>query len=307
MGNILFRSADYTGDGQNTIIDNLIGSSNNIGCFPSKMSEILQEPILCYNEYQYPVRNKFQLDNLATDNEEELLKFCKSNLYDFEREDLTSSNFDHIFPLYVSSSVLKQFDSKSYYCKNTQDNWFKLYSLLTQRRSGWTENFTYSTNLTKIDSTINNLRKEKIVLKTENYIKELVEYYMQDGCKHTVDYYIKFFVNKPIKLLELCNKNKIDHVVENYIDLIIESCNQFSTGKRTEKDWIIDIDFHKLLDIDFPESVEYYQDTCDKLGIYSNFEYYEQLHQTVNGKQFDVFVDNIVLQEVLDYYCENNK
>ena len=70
---------------------------------------------------------------------------------------------------------------------------------------------------------------------------------------------------------------------------------------------IVDIDFHKLLDIDFPESVEYYQNICDSLDIYANFEYYEQLHQTVNGKQFNVFVDNIVLQEVLDYYCENHK
>lgn len=305
MDNLIFKTSDYTGDGYNPFVDNLISASNNVGSFPCDMNSLLISPICCYNKFNYPLRiNDFDIDSNLTE-EEYIKESCQ--LFDIEKNNLTDSYFSHIFPTNVKSISTENFSSKCYYVDNTDCKWMQFFVVISTQKNNYLTPLTHNTPISYIDSIINKHRKEKIILNSENFIKELVEFYMDKHCEQDINFYINFFLNKPILTLSLCNNNHIDDVVKNYASLMINENNHRTFGKRKSKDWIVEIKFHKLIQDDYVSSMNYYTKICEQLDIEPNYRYFEYFHTVVADKDFTAFQqkDNTVLQDIMRYHYEN--
>ena len=308
MGNIIFRVADFLGDGYNPIIDNLICASENIGTFPVSLNNILTPPICFYNQFEFPLRTKFDTDISEDLSEKEILEYSNENFLDIEKINITESEFDHIFPVYMKSSNVKEFESKSYYCINKDCKWLTFFNLVVSQKEGYTEILNEKIDHKDVDNVINRLRTEKIVLKSENYAKEIIEFYMtESSCKHDVDFYLDFFIGNPLRVLALCNNHNIDVVVKNYIDLLLEGASQSVSGKRTNKPWIVDINFATLFESEYNIAVNHYEEVCNKLDIVPNLIYFENLYNVIRHCEFAKFMptSNPVLIELLEKHAEH--
>jgi len=309
VGNILFRTSDAPGDGYNPIVDNLIAASDNVGSYPCNIADILTQPVVCYNAQHYPLRTRNDLDEDNYNSESYYINDVAANLLDIENENLNDSTFDHIFPVHLQSNATKDFKSVVYYVKNTNNNWVSFYTLITHTMRGYLNTFDENTQLFEIDKTINGPRRDKIVLKTENYLLELVEFFMNDTTpNHSIDYYYNFFLNKPLRMLAFCNTHDIDDVVNNYASMIVKASSAHRVvSKRSSKDWIFEIDFSKLFSTDYIDSVSYYSEVCDALNIKPNFNYFEYVYPYINEMKFSKLIDSkhTVMLKILEQYCED--
>lgn len=306
MDNLIFKTSDYVGDGHNPFVDNLIAASDNIGSFPCDMNSLLVDPICCYDKHKFPLRiNSLEVDNNIS--EQDCFNIAKDKLLDIEQNNLHDSYFSHVFPVNIKSATAKEFSSKCYYIDNTDCGWLEFFVTISAQKNEYLLPLNYTTSISQIDSIINRLRDNKIILKSENYIKELIEFYMDNACKHNTEFYVNFFYSKPIGVMALCNKNHIDDVVENYAKLMIETNNHKKFGKRSSKDWIVEIKFNKLIQDDYISSMDYYTNICEQLDIEPNYSYFEHFHTVVADKNFTAFKqkDNTVLQDIMRYHYEN--
>lgn len=306
MDNLIFKISDYVGDGYNPFVDNLIAASDNIGSFPCDMNSLLLEPICCYDKYKFPLRiNSLQVNKIMS--EQDCFDIATNKLLDIEQNNLQDSYFSHVFPVNIKSATAKDFSSKCYYVDNTDCRWIEFFVTISVQKNEYLLPLNYTTSISQIDSIINRLRNDKIILKSENYIKEIVEFYMDSSCRNNVEFYVNFFYNKPICIMSLCNNNHIDDVVKSYPKLIIEANNHKRFGKRSSKDWIVNIEFNKLIQDDYISSMNYYTHICEQLDIEPNYSYFEYFHTIVADKDFTAFkqTDNTVLQDIMRYHYEN--
>ena len=305
MGNIIFKTSDHKGDGFNPLVDNLLCSSDSIGTFPSTVNNMLELPVCCYNEYQYPLQvNSYDITDITKNSVEQ---HVSDHLIDIEKNPLNDSYFDHIFPKNINSQKAKELGYSCYYVDNSKTNWMNLYVIMKEIKSSYLSPLNYTSSLNQIDKQINFSRSDKFVFQSENYIEELINIYAKTGSNRSNDFYFDFFFNKPISLISLCNKFDIDYVVDNYLKLLIESNNHKTMGKRNSKDWIIDIDFSLLIQDRYNNSLSYYEDICNKLDIYPNYNYFEIFHTMVSSKNFEIFsnANTNIVQEIVTFYYEN--
>lgn len=309
MGNILFRTSDAPGDGYNPIVDNLIAASDNVGSYPCNIADILTQPVVCYNAQHYPLRTRDDLDEDNYNSESYYINDVATNLLDIENENLNDSTFDHIFPVHIRSNATKDFKSVVYYVNNTNSDWMSFYTLITHTLHGYLNVFDENTQLFEIDKAINSTRNDSIILTTENYLLEIVQFYMSKTTPaFSTEYYYNFFYNKPLRVLALCNMFNIDNVVNNYASMLIKSATASkAVSKRSSKDWIFEIDFNKLFSNEYIDSVSYYSDVCDALDIKPNFNYFEYVYPYINEMKFSKLIDNkhIVMLKMLEQYCED--
>tara|TARA_B100000035_G_scaffold304020_1_gene303227 strand:- start:3122 stop:3793 length:672 start_codon:yes stop_codon:yes gene_type:complete len=141
-----------------------------------------------------------------------------------------------------------------------------------------------------IDDYINSEIEQKIVLKSNCYYKELINFYLgkQIKCRRLPKYYHNFFYRKPLACLLLLERYSIDRVVNTYHKLMKKEI--LSYGKIVSDQF--SIDYSWLFSYRLEVGLKYYKETCSQLGVDEDIDYYINLY---------VYMNTCKIEELLEY------
>lgn len=161
-----------------------------------------------------------------------------------------------------------------------------VYYTLIRTREEYFVKLNETINEEDIDDFINFDLKDKIILNSDCYYKEVLQHLMlQNNCEHDIEFYVNFFYNKPIVYVALAYKHGLDKFVKNCVDIIKDDL--FSHRLNKAIDGVYNINFTKLTQNNMEECIDYYTNMCDAMCLTPNIDYFKQTVSRINTANID--------------------
>ena len=294
MDNLIFQAFDNIEHSYNPIILNLLSSSDNV-------SSVTNDNILDYNHVLLDVNNcAFKLNELENYNNE--------NYY---KEKILKYNIDqtkkYIIPAILKTIDCKNFKNKVFTVEYNNPSWSSYYSIIKTKSKSFNIIFNYGIESFDIDTHINSRLQDKIILKTKNFAYEIINFICNKyNAKHSVDYYLNFFIGKPIELVYQAIVSGPDRVLENYEKILIRKIGPY-TIKKTECDNLVVINFDELFYSGYTNGLGYYKEVCEKIDISQNIDFFTSIHKELNADYYNIFAnENAVIRTILKNYNDRS-